>query len=193
MPEGDTTARTAADLRRWIVGKTVTGARPRQLQRLIGHSVTAVDPVGKHLFIGFDHGLELHSHMQMTGAWHVYSAGQRWRRGSHRATAILDFGSTQAVLFDAPLIELVAAGRAAVNHLGPDILAPPVDWAEVLRRAAASDVTTVGELLLDQTVCAGIGNIYKCESLFARGIDPWALPTSLPDDALRRCIAQPRR
>src|SRR6185437_5063914 len=80
MPEGDTIWRTATMLRTGLEGKRIVAARPDAFKRLAGSSVTAVEPVGKHLLIRFDSGLALHSHMRMRGAWHLYRRGDRWRR-----------------------------------------------------------------------------------------------------------------
>jgi len=72
LPEGDTIWLTAAALRRRLVGKLVRDARPASITRLIGHRVIDVEPTGKHLVIRFDREIALHSHMRMTGSWHMY-------------------------------------------------------------------------------------------------------------------------
>jgi len=83
-------------------------------------------------------------------------------------------------------MELIRDAREPVAHLGPDILVDPFDLEEVIRRARRSDAPTLGELLLEQRVCAGIGNIYKCESLWGLRLDPWMLPAELDDERLRQ-------
>lgn len=186
MPEGDTIWRTAAALRRRLVGKVVVDARPVALGRLKGQRLESVEPNGKHLFMRFDHGIVLHSHMRMTGAWHLYRPGERWRQPEWRATAVLSFDDAVAVCFAAPVMELTADERQPVQHLGPDILADSFDLEEVIRRVRVSERPTLGELLLDQRVCAGIGNIYKCESLWLHRLDPWMDPQQLDQDALRK-------
>jgi len=186
LPEGDTIWRTAAALRRRIAGKVVLDARPPSIARLKGRHVSTVDPNGKHLIIAFEGGIALHSHMRMTGAWHLYRPGERWRQPAWRATAILTFDDVLAVCFAAPVMELVGDARGPVAHLGPDILAESFDLDEVVRRARLSEAPTLGELLLEQRVCAGIGNIYKCEVLWQLQRNPWTTPTGLDDEALRR-------
>lgn len=186
MPEGDTIWRTAAALRRRISGKVVLDARPASIGRLKGRLVSRVDPNGKHLVIAFDGGIALHSHLRMTGSWHLYRPGERWRQPEWRATAVLAFDDVVAVCFAAPVMELVNDARRPVAHLGPDILAESFDLDEVMRRARSSDARTLGELLLEQRVCAGIGNIYKCEALWRRRLDPWISPAALSDEALRQ-------
>ena len=182
MPEGDTIWRTAAALRRRLQGKVVADARPAALARLNGRRVEAVEPNGKHLLMRFDGGIALHSHMRMTGSWHLYRPGERWRQPAWRATAVLSFDDVVAVCFAAPVMELLRDAQAPIAHLGPDILVDPFDLDGVIGR---SEAVTLGELLLEQRVCAGIGNIYKCEALWALRLDAWMPPVELDDERLR--------
>jgi len=186
LPEGDTIWRTAAALRRRLLGKTIIDARPASLGRLAGRRLERIDPNGKHLLMQFDGGLVLHSHMRMTGSWHLYRPGERWRQPERRATAVLSFVDVVAVCFAAPVMELTADARQPVAHLGPDILGEPFELDAVVQRARQSARPTLGELLLDQRVCAGIGNIYKCESLWIHRLDPWLRPTEIDDAQLRQ-------
>ena len=130
--------------------------------------------------------------MRMTGAWHLYRVGERWRQPEWRATAVLSFDDVVAVCFAAPVMELVRDARQPVAHLGPDILVDRFDIDEVVRRARRSEAPTLGELLLEQRVCAGIGNIYKCESLWGHRLDPWMRPAELDDERLRRLYTTAR-
>jgi endonuclease-8 len=186
LPEGDTIWRTAAALRRQIGGKVVSDARPQAIARLKGRRVETVEPNGKHLVMQFEGGIALHSHMRMTGAWHLYRPGERWRQPEWRATAVLRFDDVVAVCFAAPVMELVRDAQAPVAHLGPDILVDPFDLDEVIRRARRFEAPALGELLLEQRVCAGIGNIYKCEALWALRLDAWMPPIELDDGRLRQ-------
>jgi endonuclease-8 len=184
MPEGDTIRRTAAALMSRLGGRTVTSAWPAGLRRLEDRRLLSVDPVGKHLLMCFEGGLALHSHMRMTGSWHVYRKGEAWRVPRRRARAVIAFDAVEAVCVDAPVLELVPDGLRPVEHLGPDVLAGDFDLDGVLVRARRSDAATIGELLLDQRVCAGVGNIYKCEALWLRRVDPWTPPAELDDQRL---------
>ncbi len=183
MPEGDTIWRAAHELQRRLVGRRVTAARPAALSRLVGSELLRVEPVGKHLYMHFSTGVVLHTHMRMTGAWHVYASAERRRRAVHLTTAVLDFGDVQAILFAAPVCELVPAESVGAG-LGPDILDSAFDVAEVVARARVSPRPTVAEVLLDQAVCAGIGNIFRCEALWFQRIDPMSAPRHLDDAAL---------
>jgi endonuclease-8 len=204
MPEGDTIFRTAESLRRWIGGREVTAARsarvPVDMAPVVGRRVESVEARAKHLLIRFSGGRTLHTHMRMTGSWHVYPTGERWRMAASQARIVLECGPRTAVCFNAPVIELLddAALRAlpSLRRLGPDVLAPdPIDPAELHRRAAARAwaAPTVGELLLDQQVVSGIGNIYRCESLFLCRVDPHTPSASLEPDTLERLVATASR
>jgi endonuclease-8 len=186
MPEGDTLWRAAAALRPRIVERTVRRAWPARIGRLAGRRAVAVEARGKHLLMRFEGDIILHSHMRMTGSWHLYAPGQRWRKPSRLASAVLEFEDVVAVLFSAPLVELLRDEALRLGHLGPDILGEGFDAATAARLARLSDRTEVGDMLLDQRVCAGIGNIYKCETMWLLRVNPWTPVASLGDDELER-------
>jgi formamidopyrimidine-DNA glycosylase len=192
VPEGDTIWRTAAALHKALAGKVVTAARPETLKRFSGRTVTEVRPFGKHLLIRFDNGLAIHSHMRMRGAWHVYRRGERWRRPEWQARALLETDDAVAVCFEAPVIELVRDERTKIGHLGPDILADAWSADEVAARARERGVTTAGELLLDQRVTAGIGNIHRCEALWRRRVNPWRSSAEMTDGELKSLFESAR-
>jgi endonuclease-8 len=186
VSEGDTILRTANALRPRLAGKAVTAASPEKFGRLVGSTVTEVEARGKHLLIHFDNGLVLHSHMRMTGSWHIYRPGEPWRKPAWAAKVVLGNDDAVAVLFNAPVAELKRERVLdhQLAHLGPDILAPELDIEAIIKRARGSERQALGELLLDQRVAAGIGNIYKCESLWRLKLDPWMAATELDDEAL---------
>src|SRR5580765_6995520 len=180
MPEGDTLFRTAAGLRPYLVGRTVTAARTGgpgaipQVGRIVGHEITAVEALGKNLLIKFDNGLEIRTHLRMNGSWHRYRPGERWRRPPGRARLVLEVPGAVAVCFDAPVVELFDARAAAIHptlsRLGPDLLDDdwgPDDAEEARRRLRdpARAAVTISEALLDQRALAGIGNIWRNETL----------------------------
>ncbi|HSS61256.1 MAG TPA: DNA-formamidopyrimidine glycosylase family protein [Candidatus Limnocylindrales bacterium] len=181
MPEGDTIFRTAESLRKALLGKRVVSARPLNLSRLAGTTVTEVSPVGKHLLIRFDNGLSLHSHMRMRGVWRVYRLGERWTRPAWQLKALLETDEAQVACFAAPVVELVRDVSSKVGHLGPDILGDHWDAQAVVARARLLRPLAIGELLLDQRVAAGIGNVYRCEALWQRKINPWTRSDQLSD------------
>jgi endonuclease-8 len=202
VPEGDTIFRAAAELRAALVGKRLSESlelrRDPHGQRApeAGTEVSAVEANGKHLLVHFGDGQVLHTHMQMTGTWHVYGPGERWRRPGHTARVVLrvDDGTT-AVCFAAPIVELRRDGgrdrstRAMrlLEHLGPDLCVDVVDFDDVLiRLAALPPETELGAALLDQRVAAGIGNVYKSEVCWAERISPFTSLGALNDATRRR-------
>jgi len=204
MPEGDTIFRTAASLRRWLVGRTLTAARSAAdgvaVGRLVGQTVDGVEAQGKHLLIRFSGGSVLHTHMRMTGSWHVYPAGEPWRRSPRQARVVLQAGDRVAVCFKAPVIELLSGGgernHPSLRRLGPDVLVPSTLDPSTVRaraRARAGSSPTVGELLLDQQVVAGIGNIYRCETLFLCRVAPRTRSATVDDAVLDALVATASR
>ena len=192
MPEGDTIALTATALQRRLAGKQVVEARPARFQRLVGTRVVDAEPVGKHLFLRFDSGDSLHTHMRMRGEWHLYRPGERWQRPERAAVVVLGVEDAVAVCFRAPVAELVR-DRAAVAHLGPDVLDPAFDPVEAAGRARALGVATVGEALLDQRAAAGIGNVYRCEALWSLSVSPFRPVAECSDEALTALFAAAHR
>jgi len=206
VPEGDTLFRTAAGLRPYLVGRTVTAARARrpgpQVERIVGTTIEAVESHGKNLLIRFDNGLELRTHLRMNGSWHRYQPGERWRRPEARARLVIEVPGAVAVCFDAPVVELfeqrAEALHAAIAGLGPDLLDPAFDddaADEAVRRLRdpARAAMTISEALLDQRALAGIGNIWRNETLFVERTDPFALAGTLDDAHVRRVVATARR
>ncbi|GAB2615551.1 Fpg/Nei family DNA glycosylase [Streptomyces capparidis] len=187
MPEGDTVWLTARRLHEALAGRTLTTADLRvpalATAGLAGRRVGEVVSRGKHLLTRFDGGLTLHSHLRMDGSWHVYRAGERWRGGPQwQIRAVLGDAERVAVGYRLPVLELLptAEEERVVGHLGPDLLGPDWDAAEALRRLLADPARPVGEALLDQRVMAGIGNVYKSEVCFLRGVTPWTPVGDIP-------------
>jgi endonuclease VIII len=205
MPEGDTLFRTAAGLRPYLVGRAVRAARAQgpgavpQIQRVVGKRVDSVEAQGKNLLIRFDGGLELMTHLRMNGSWHRYRPGERWRRPPARARLVLEVDGAVAVCFDAPVVELFETRTESLHPtlstLGPDLLKPDFDAAEAHRRMRHPErrAMTISAALLDQRALAGIGNIWRNETLFAERVDPFARVESIDDPTLDRLIGTARR
>ncbi|MEW6583094.1 MAG: DNA-formamidopyrimidine glycosylase family protein, partial [Actinomycetota bacterium] len=194
MPEGHITHRNARRLAAALTGRALTVEAPeprlaaqRIPERLEGRRVTAVDAAGKHLLVRFDDGAVLHSHLGMVGSWRVVAAADDLpRRGLWLVLRTEDHAVAQ---YRGPHLRLVAPGAPlpAVAVLGPDLLSPDVDPAEATAAALArvDPARAVGEAILDQRVVAGVGNVYRCETLFLCGIDPWRTVGSLTAEERR--------
>jgi endonuclease-8 len=200
MPEGDTILRAARALGRSLEGKPVTSfSSPLPALTdadLAGRRIDAVEARGKNLLIRFDDGRALVTHMRMTGSWHLYEPGQPWKKPPRLARAVLATADAVAVCFNAPVVELLSARQLLrserLRRLGPDVLGAAFDCSEAVRRLAALPDTPIGEALLAQSALAGIGNIYKSETLFARGADPFAPVAAFTDAELREIVGKAR-
>jgi endonuclease VIII len=196
MPEGHTIHRAARRLRSALLGHCMERVEARgphlQLakaeQRLTGSVVQGIEARGKHLLIHFDNGYSVHSHLRMDGAWHLYRSGERWRKPRRAAWLVLDTGEWQGVNFNGPILELQPTEElerdGRLLALGPDLLVEPFDDADYLRRMRANDWREIGDAVMQQRIVAGIGNIYKNESLFMTRTDPWRTVASLGDEQL---------
>jgi endonuclease VIII len=186
MPEGDTIYGAARRIRGALVDAEILSVetphrrfeRDRWPERLGGRGVRAVESKGKHLFIRFDGGLTIHSHLRMTGWWGVYERGRRWGKAPSRAWLVIRTAEHEVVQFAGPVLELMTDSRSRFDHriarLGPDVLADQFDEGAFLRRLRADDPTRgVGDALLDQRNLCGIGNLWKAEACFLAGLDPW--------------------
>ena len=198
MPEGDTIHRAARTLHAALAGRTlVRFEAPRLRFRPFpeGTVVEGVEAKGKHCLVCFDDGRVLHTHMRMTGSWHLYRPGERWQKQPGAARVVLEVAPAEgkegwvAVCFAAPVVELVdeRAGPVAA-HLGPDLCRLDADLDEAARRLGeVAPGTELGDALLDQRVAAGIGNVYKSEACFAVGLDPFT-PVAELDEGRRRSV-----
>ena len=204
MPEGDAVFRFARKIRDALQDQVVRaahaqgpGAVPRA-ERLIGATCTAVTTHGKNLVITFDNGLALRGHLRMYGTWELYKPGEPWRRHPNQARLVLHTDETVLVNFSAPVIELHESRALGtyrpLTYLGPDLLDDAFDPGESLRRFRdpLRAGATIGDAIMDQEIMAGVGNIWKHETLFHARVNPWLRVRELPDDELGAIIAKAR-
>jgi endonuclease-8 len=202
MPEGDSIAKTAARLRPHLVGATVEGLFLRErgdVPSLRGSKVTAIDTHGKHMLIRLEPDWVLRVHLGMHGRWRMVRAQPPQRYPRSQASVVLATASGVAICTRAMAAALRHADdpglRRILRSLGPDLLAEEFDLDEVVRRARseAFEDRPIAELLLDQRVAAGIGNVYKSEALFLVGVHPQARVRRVTDEQLRELYAVCRR
>lgn len=183
MPEGDTIHRTASALRTALVGKPmVRFDAPRLVgpTPCAGRMVEAVSSHGKHLEVRWDDGLILHTHMRMSGSWHLYRQGERWRRPSHQLRVAIETDDWLAVCFNAPVVETYREPdrrrHPGMGRLGPDLCDGSADLSVVvdLLLSFPEPDARVRDVLLDQRVMCGVGNVYRCEVLWALELSPWS-------------------
>jgi endonuclease-8 len=198
MPEGDTILKAARVLDRALAGAVVTKYEPRTASSMRSMkagvvAITRVDAAGKNLLMFFSDGFVLRTHMRMSGAWHLYRHGERWRAPGHAVRCVIETADWVAIAVNVPVLEWVSERdlphHAPVANLGPDLLRESFDAAEAIRRARLQPDVAIAEVLLDQTVLAGVGNVFKSEILFVAKISPHAPVASLNDDQLRAILA----
>jgi endonuclease VIII len=198
MPEGDTVLRAAQTLDRALAGRTVLRSDfrvPRlATASLTGQHVLDVVARGKHLLLHTDAALTLHTHFLMDGMWYLYKPGEKWSGGAgHQIRVVLDCGEWIAVGYRLGIVELYPTDEESrhLGDLGPDILAADFDADEAVRRLRARPHRPIAEALLDQGCIAGIGNIYKNESLFLERVDPHQAVGEVAD--LHAVVARARK
>jgi endonuclease-8 len=177
---------TARRLHEALAGQVLTSSDfrvPRfATADLSGRAVTEAVSRGKHLLIRVDGGLTVHTHLRMDGSWRVRPATGPPPRGHHIRLVLVN-RTWRAIGYRLGVVELLptAAEHTVVGHLGPDLLGPDWDPEEAARRLASEPGRPIGEALLDQRNLAGIGNIYKAEVLFLRGVSPWRPAGEVPN------------
>jgi endonuclease VIII len=200
MPEGDTVWNTARVVERALAGDVLTGCdfRVPQLAAtdLTGWTVTESASRGKHLLLRMirdERSMTLHSHLRMDGAWRAYEPGQRWTgRPAHLIRVVLRTHRSVAVGYHLHELALIPTAEEAsfLGHLGPDLLGADWDAGEAVRRISAKPDASIAEALLDQRNLAGVGNLYKAETLFLRGVWPWTRVGKVADLAGTVTLAQ---
>lgn len=197
MPEADTIYHNAAVLRTALLGKELlrfeaprlTGIRPS-----VGRVVEEVRSHGKHIEIIWDDGVVLHTQLRLGGSWHLYREGERWKKSKARASAVIVVSEWIVVCFNASVIETHKVfdprRHPILGRLGPDLSRSDADLEECVDRMMNyqdRDVT-IADVLLDQRVMCGVGNVYRCELLWACEIHPWANVGSLKRGECREMV-----
>jgi endonuclease VIII len=205
VPEGDAIFRTARTLHRALAGRVVTRfesvlpalTRIHEDAPLTGRTVERVEAAGKHVLMRFSGALTLRTHMRMNGSWHIYRPGERWRRPRRDMRIVVATAAFEAVAFNVPVAEFLAA-RAETRQpdlraIGPDLLGETFDEDEAVRRVRAHGGDAIADVLLNQRVAAGIGNVYKSEVLFICGVNPFAAAAEVTDERVRHVLRTARR
>ena len=204
MPEGDTIHRAAARIRDSLGADPLTAfaARTSGIVQGVappgpGDPLVRVEARGKHLLIRFGNDATLHTHLGMLGSWRVSPGGRAPALPHARTGVAMATANANALCRSAPVVELLddasVRRHPVLRLLGPDLCVPGVDLDEVLGRLTQTDGRTVGEVLLDQRVAAGIGNVYRSEVLWACRVDPWAPLGVLGPDTTRELYATAAR
>lgn len=205
MPEGDTIFRAARTLHSALAGQTVTRfetvlpklARTDYDTPLAGRTVDSVEARGKWLLMHFSGDLILLTHMLMSGSWHIYRPGEKWQRHRTHMRIVVETPAMLAVAFNVPVAEFhsarTLARREGFNRLGPAPLATNFDPALAIANLAARPDLELGLALLNQTVLAGLGNVFKSEIAFACGLNPFRKVATLTHGQLADLVTTARK
>lgn len=199
MPEGDTIHNLAARIRPVLEGETlVRFEAPRlngHLRPRPGMVIESVGAHGKHLLIRFERDLVLEVHLGMVGTWQLARTGERLRKPAHLIRARVGVEGWDAIFFTAPTVRVFVdrgEGRTTpISHLGPDLAVAEADIDTAVARMATvpEPDRTIAEVLLDQRVAAGIGNVFKSDVLWLCRVDPFA-PISAISEPTRRALLE---
>lgn len=198
MPEGDTIHKIA----RWLDARltsqqleSVSAADPAVSRHCSGRRVSSVRALGKHLFIDLDNDHALRSHLGMYGSWHFYAPDEEWRKPRRQASLVMETADMSYVCFNAREVEVVRSPsvreRIIDSRLGPDLIGEEADPDYLVQRARQlmEPDALIADVLLDQRVSSGIGNVYKSEVLFIEGWLPQTPLEHMADDALACCFS----
>jgi endonuclease-8 len=189
VPEGDALHRAARRLQP-LVGQRLevqaVHARARATQvaeRLDGRVLESLAAVGKNLVFRFEGGVVLRSHLRMSGRWSLRRRGEQTRS---TPWLVLRGDRVEGVLWNGPVLEL---HTRALERLGPDILEQPPRIDAMLARLRAADASRwLGESLLDQSLVAGVGNMWLAEALWEARLSPWLRLLVVPESDRRRAL-----
>lgn len=190
MPEGHTIHRAARRQTALLAGATVSATSPQGrfaegAAALDGRRLERVEAAGKHLFYRFDDHEVLHVHLGLFGRFRELPAEPPGPRGAVRLRLVGDRGAVD--LSGPTACALVGEeGREAIlARLGPDPLRADADPARAIASLGRRRLP-IGAALLDQSIVAGLGNVYRAEVLFACGVAPERESRSIGEEGLRR-------
>ena len=182
MPEGHTLRKLADDLAAAFAGRTVRVSSPQgrfaaDADQLDGARLLGADSAGKHLFVELEGERFVHVHLGLIGTFAVHTAVAEVPEPVGQVRLRLVAGEpgelSYADLRGAIVCDLIGPERRAevLGRLGPDPLRPDADPDLAWRRISRSP-RAIGDLLMDQKVLAGVGNVYRAEVLFRHRIHP---------------------
>jgi endonuclease VIII len=191
MPEGHTLYRLARTIDAHFAGRVVSASSPQgrfaeAAALLDGTVLRGAESYGKHLFVDFEGDRQVHVHLGLYGKLAVSDGEAREPTGQVRLRLVAAGGDGRPPAYGdlrgATACELMTREqqRVLVDRLGPDPLRSDADWTRAWERIVRSRAP-VGALLMDQSVLAGVGNVYRAEVLFRHRVDPLR-----PGNTLRR-------
>lgn len=198
MPEGHTVHRTAQQFEKTFAGQPVFVDSPQgrfsgSASQVSGRSLVATQAIGKQLFLEFPNQVTLRIHLGIYGKW-------TWHTGEEKVAKLLaaePIGQVRARFWSATnlaelrgptVCELMTADERELvaKRLGPDPLNPDPTGSQRDRfvKSVAKSKKAIGLLLMDQSVIAGVGNVYRAELLFRAGLDPYTPGAAVPREVI---------
>jgi len=177
MPEGHTIHKIARDHGKLLRGRTVAVSSPQgrfsaDAERVDGAVLERIEPHGKHLFYHWSTGEIGHVHLGLFGKFKVHPGGTPPEpRGAVRMRLVSDAATVDLAGPTACSVDDPSVRRDILARLGPDPIKPRQNPQRMYDKIAKSS-RGVGDLLMDQSVVAGVGNVYRAEALFVCGIHP---------------------
>jgi endonuclease-8 len=205
VPEGDTIFRSARALNRALAGKIVMRfetayahlATVDDDKKIAERTVERVEARGKWLLMYFSGDLILVTHMRMNGSWHLYRTGERWRRPRRDMRIMIETADWSAVGFTVPVAEFHSAAsllrKTMIPILGTDLLKEDFDVADTMAGMREYAHEEIAEVLLNQRVMSGIGNVYKSETCFMCGVNPFWQVRTLDPSQLEQLVFMARK
>jgi endonuclease VIII len=205
VPEGDTIFRAARALHRALAGKIVTRfetgyahlASVDDDKKIVGRTVENVEARGKWLLFNFSGDLILVTHMRMNGSWHLYRIGERWRRPRRDMRILVETADWSAVGFAVPVAEFHSSASLLRKTMLPasnkDLLKQDFEESEAIASMRQHANEEIADVLLNQRVVAGIGNVYKSETCFICEVNPFKLVGTLDPSQLEQLVFTARK
>lgn len=181
MPEGHTVHRIAGEFNKNFAKQRIQISSPQgrfseEAKLVSGSELLEAQAFGKQMFLSFSNLLEVRIHLGIYGKWQIVKAekAETIPKGQVRARFISNShvadlrGPTACEVID------IEQSLSVKSQLGPDPLRPDPNQSEKLRfiQRASSSRTAIGLLLMNQSVIAGVGNVYRAELLFRAGLSP---------------------
>ncbi|GGB28941.1 formamidopyrimidine-DNA glycosylase [Flexivirga endophytica] len=178
MPEGHVTHRISGELNREFGGREVRSTSPQGkftgAELVDGRTFDTAQAYGKHMYLAFEDVPEqVHIHLGLIGKFFFFpeadppTENARWRLTTFAPDTTMELRGPNVCELSSP--EQIAE---TISKLGPDPLREDAD-PEVARARIRRSSSPIGVLMMDQKIFAGVGNIYRAETLYRHHIDPF--------------------
>jgi len=191
MSEGPQVRHVTERLRRLLEGQAIAHCKTTReslrefSETVVGSHVRRVFCKGKHIFIEFASGRFLQNHLLMRGRWRsikgrlLFLPSEMWLALEVDNATVCNINGQVLRVLDSDGLQ------RQLDLLGPDVMSSECSTERIIEAIRQHDIS-VGEVLLDQSVLSGIGNVAKSESLFLAGVHPEVVASALDSHRLAR-------